>query len=163
MAKQGAQAVAKERPSDAQPPILLDNQLCFMLYASSRRMTSAYRPFLEPLGLTYPQYLVMIVLWERDDITVSDLCSRLMLDFGTLTPLLKRLQAKDLIWRERSKADERHVIVRLTRTGRAMAAKAKHIPASLRCQIDLPQSRTSALRSDLRDLLASFIPLKAAG
>lgn len=87
---------------------------------------------------------------------------RLFLDFGTLTPLLKRLQAKNLIMRERSVEDERNVIVKLTKIGRALAAKAKGIPASLRCQISLPSSRTAALRRDLRDLLQSFVTAEPA-
>jgi DNA-binding MarR family transcriptional regulator len=158
MPKRGLQNAAKghnvqiERSS-----IVLDDQLCFVLYASSRRMTTAYRPLLEPLGLTYPQYLVMVVLWAEDQLTVSELCKRLFLDFGTLTPLLKRLQAKSLISRERSIEDERNVIVKLTKNGCALAAKAKGVPASLRRQISLPSSRTATLRRDLRDLLKSFV------
>ena len=98
----------------------LDHQLCFALYSSSLAMTKMYKPLLEPLGLTYPQYLVMLVLWEHDAIPVSDIGTHLQLDSGTLTPLLKRLQANGLLRRERDKADERRVLLHLTAAGRAL-------------------------------------------
>ena len=94
--------------------LLLDNQLCFALYSTSLAMTKLYKPLLEELGLTYPQYLVMLVLWEQDDVAVSELGSRLYLDSGTLTPLLKRMEAAGLLARSRSAEDERRVNIALT-------------------------------------------------
>src|SRR5687767_16035130 len=98
----------------------LDRQLCFALYSASLAMTKFYKPLLDPLGLTYPQYLVMLVLWEGDGITVSQLGDRVALDSGTLTPLLKRLEASDLVRRLRDTADERRVLLQLTPAGRAL-------------------------------------------
>ena len=111
------------------PALLLDNQLCFALYSTSLAMTKIYKPLLAPLGLTYPQYLAMLVLWEQDGIMVSELGERLYLDSGTLTPLLKRLEAMGLIARLRDVADERRVHVTLTTAGRKLKAKAAVIPA----------------------------------
>ncbi|HEY9065688.1 MAG TPA: MarR family transcriptional regulator [Burkholderiaceae bacterium] len=109
----------------------LDRQLCFALYSTSLAMTKLYKPLLAPLGLTYPQYLVLLVLWETDAMTVNELGARLFLDSGTLTPLLKRMQAAGWIARTRDTADERRVIVALTPTGRALRRKAAHIPVEL--------------------------------
>jgi MarR family transcriptional regulator, organic hydroperoxide resistance regulator len=108
--------------------LLLDRQLCFALYAASRAVVRAYAPLLEPLGLTYPQYLVFLVLWEQDGVAVSHLGERLALDSGTLTPLLKRLEERELIERRRSTEDERVVNVHLTADGRALRDKATTIP-----------------------------------
>ena len=105
-------------------PLRLDVQLCFPLYAAARAMTQVYAPLLSKLGLTYPQYLVMLVLWETDGVTVKALGERLYLDSGTLTPLLKRLETQGLVRRERSKEDARSVRVHLTAPGRAHAARA---------------------------------------
>ncbi len=112
----------------------LDDLLCFAVYTASRALTRAYGPLLEPLGLTYPQYLTMIVLWEEDGVSVKRLGQRLALDSGTLTPLLKRLEQRGLISRARSDADERVVVVRLTQPGKALQAKAKKIPEELGCR-----------------------------
>jgi MarR family transcriptional regulator, organic hydroperoxide resistance regulator len=109
--------------------LLLDNQLCFALYSTSLAMTKIYKPLLAPLGLTYPQYLAMLVLWEQDGVMVSELGERLYLDSGTLTPLLKRLEASGLIDRLRDVADERRVHVTLTAAGRKLKSKAATIPA----------------------------------
>lgn len=117
--------------SSVNPALLLDNQLCFALYSASLAMTKLYKPLLEALGLTYPQYLVMLVLWERDGLMVSELGERLFLDSGTLTPLLKRLQASGLITRIRDVQDERRVHITLTQTGRALKAEAAQIPACI--------------------------------
>lgn len=111
--------------------LLLDNQLCFALYAVSLAMTKRYKPLLEPLGLTYPQYLAMLVLWEGDGITVSQLGSRLELDSGTLTPLLKRLEIAGLVQRLRDTADERRVLLRLSASGRALKTRAAAIPLAI--------------------------------
>jgi DNA-binding MarR family transcriptional regulator len=112
----------------------LDDQICFALYTASRAITRAYAPLLEPLGLTYPQYLTMLVLWEGDDLPVKQLGDRLCLDSATLTPLLKRLEQQGLVERNRDSADERVVRIRLTADGRAMRTRAKKIPLALACQ-----------------------------
>lgn len=120
----------KTRHFSAPPDDLLtlDRQMCFALYSASLAMTKLYKPMLSKLDLTYPQYLVMLVLWERDGIRVSGLKERLYLDYGTLTPLIKRLEARGLLIRQRSPEDERQVIVRLTEEGRALKAEAGQIP-----------------------------------
>ncbi|RWR03263.1 MarR family transcriptional regulator [[Pantoea] beijingensis] len=114
-------------------PLLLDQQLCFALYSANLKLHKLYRQLLAPLELTYPQYLVMMVLWERDDVTVSDIGERLFLDSATLTPLLKRLESAGLLQRQRSRQDERQVIVTLTAEGRTLRKKARGIPDSVRC------------------------------
>lgn len=106
----------------------LDHQLCFALYSASLAMTKLYKPMLDDMGLTYPQYLAMLVLWEKDGVTVSELGERLYLDSGTLTPLLKRLEAADLLSRLRDVEDERRVLIRLTAAGRKLKARAARIP-----------------------------------
>ena len=106
----------------------LDHQLCFALYSASLAMTKLYKPMLDEMGLTYPQYLAMLVLWENDGITVSELGERLYLDSGTLTPLLKRMEAADLVTRLRDVEDERRVLIRLTAAGRKLKARAARIP-----------------------------------
>ncbi|MEQ1683628.1 MAG: MarR family transcriptional regulator [Burkholderiaceae bacterium] len=111
----------------------LDHQLCFALYSSSLVMTKLYKPVLSALGLTYPQYLVLLVLWETDAVSVSDLGTRLFLDSGTLTPLLKRMEAAGWLTRLRAVDDERRVIVSLTATGRALRRKAQHVPNEVAC------------------------------
>lgn len=108
--------------------LLLDNQLCFALYSASLAMTKLYKPLLDELGLTYPQYLALLVLWERDGVTVSELGERLSLDSGTLTPLLKRLEGAGLLSRLRDAADERRVLIRLTAAGRRLKARAQRVP-----------------------------------
>lgn len=109
----------------------LENQLCFRLYAVSRLITQAYHPFLEPLGLTYPQYLVMLVLWENDNQTVNDIAHKLLLETNTLTPLLKRMEKEGLVVRSKSVVDGRQVLVSLTKQGRHLEEKAKDVPASM--------------------------------
>lgn len=119
-------------PSPASSPadswLALDRQLCFALYAASLSMTRAYKPLLDPLGLTYPQYLAMLALWESDGIPVSALGDRLGLDSGTLTPLLKRLEGNGLLTRRRDPSDERRVLLYLSATGRALRQRAKTVP-----------------------------------
>lgn len=134
----------------------LDNQVCFALYSASLAMTKLYKPLLDALGLTYPQYLVMLVLWEQDGLTVSELGERLYLDSGTLTPLLKRLEAAGLVARQRDAQDERRVRVALTAPGRALRQQAEGIPACMlqRMQCSPPElidlkNRLHALRSQL--------------
>ncbi|MGQ3004247.1 MAG: MarR family winged helix-turn-helix transcriptional regulator, partial [Hydrogenophaga sp.] len=116
-------------PSDQ--ALKLDHQLCFALYSASLAMTKLYKPLLEEMGLTYPQYLAMLVLWENDGVTVSELGDRLYLDSGTLTPLLKRLETADLVTRLRDVQDARRVLSRLTAAGRKHKARAARIPGSV--------------------------------
>jgi DNA-binding MarR family transcriptional regulator len=113
------------------PELLLENQLCFPIYSVSRLITQAYKPYLNELNLTYPQYLVMLVLWEQDEVSVNYITKRLMLNTNTVSPLLKRMEQQKLIERSRSKTDERTVLVTLTKKGKAMKAKAADIPHSL--------------------------------
>jgi DNA-binding MarR family transcriptional regulator len=137
----------------------LDQQLCFALYSASLAMTKLYAPLLEQLGLTYPQYVVMLALWERDDVTVSALGERLFLDSGTLTPLLKRLEAPGLVQRQRDAQDERRVRITLTAQGAALRAQAQHIPATLleRSQCTLPElTQLTAELAQLRGRLTAF-------
>ena len=116
---------------DPDQALLLDNQLCFALYSASLAMTKLYKPLLDELGLTYPQYLTLLVLWERDGLTVSELGERLSLDSGTLTPLLKRLEAAGLIARIRAVEDERRVHITLTAAGRKLKSRAQKIPGCI--------------------------------
>jgi DNA-binding MarR family transcriptional regulator len=145
--------------------LALDQQLCFALYASSLAMTKLYKPLLEPLGLTYPQYLVMLVLWERDGITVSDVGERLTLDSGTLTPLLKRLQTGGLLARTRDSTDERRVLVKLTAAGRALKSRAMKVPPQVACAAACPLDELAALTlrlKRLRDDITEFSTRAAA-
>jgi DNA-binding MarR family transcriptional regulator len=130
----------------------LDHQLCFALYSASLAMTKLYKPLLEPLGLTYPQYLVMLVLWEGDGIAVSQLGARLALDSGTLTPLLKRLEAGGLVQRLRDAADERRVLLRLSPAGRALKARALAVPESVACASGCELDELAALTARLQTL-----------
>jgi DNA-binding MarR family transcriptional regulator len=109
----------------------LDRQLCFLLYSVSREITRRYGPLLDALGLTYPQYLAMLVLWEQDDLSVSDIGARLQLDSGTLTPLLKKLEAQGLLVRARAVNDERQVRITLTARGRALKDEARAVPRQI--------------------------------
>lgn len=150
--------------TNASPPaLLLDNQLCFALYSASLAMTKLYKPLLAQLGLTYPQYLVMLVLWEQDGLTVSELGERLFLDSGTLTPLLKRLEAAGLLARERDAQDERRVRLTLTPQGRALRGAAEPIPAcilqSTQCALPELMALTAQLQR-LRDQLVVPVPVQ---
>lgn len=140
----------------AAPPgdlLTLDRQMCFALYSASLAMTKLYKPLLSKLDLTYPQYLVMLVLWERDGIRVSGLKERLYLDYGTLTPLIKRLEARGLLIRQRSPEDERQVIVRLTEEGRALKAEAGQIPEQV-------ASASGCSLAELEDLKNQLLALR---
>jgi DNA-binding MarR family transcriptional regulator len=139
-------------------PLHLDDQLCFALYSASRAVTRAYAPLLEPLGLTYPQYLVLLVLWQGDRLPVKDLGERLALDSGTLTPLLKRLERQGLIERRRGEDDERVVRIHLTAAGRALRARARKIPMDLACRAgyDLSSERSMRDLVRLRDELTAL-------
>jgi len=134
--------------------LLLDNQLCFPLYAASRKIIKLYRPALDPLGLTYTQYVTLLALWERDGETVKALGERLFLDSGTLTPLLKKLEAQGLIERERSHADERNVIVKLTDAGHALKTRAAAVPGQIASCVNLSQADAVQLHRILHLLLA---------
>lgn len=137
-------------------PLALDNQFCFALYSASHAMTKTYKPLLDQLGLTYPQYLVMLVLWQQDKIFVKDIGARLFLDSGTMTPLLKRLEASSLITRTRDKQDERQVQIALTPEGRALQERARTIPQTMLCASgqDLPTLiRLRAELAAIRDKL----------
>ncbi|WP_283614556.1 MarR family winged helix-turn-helix transcriptional regulator [Mycolicibacterium poriferae] len=127
----------------------LEEQLCFALYSASRAVTSAYRPLLDELNLTYPQYLVLLVLWEDDACTIGQLGDRLHLDSGTLSPLIKRLEAAGLVRRQRSNADERRVDVTLTADGRALEDRAACIPERLLGSTDADPAQLAALRDAL--------------
>ena len=137
------------------PLIQLDNQLCFALYAASRAVTQAYRPRLEELGLTYPQYLVMLVLWETDDVPLKLIGERLMLDSGTLTPLVRRLESQERITRVRDQDDERRIRIRLMPKGRRLAKRARKVPTSLLCKLDAPEDLQAVVR--MRDELKLLI------
>lgn len=141
-------------PSD---PLLLDNQFCFALYSASLAMTKTYKPLLDALGLTYPQYLVMLVLWQQDNILVKDIGQRLFLDSGTLTPLLKRLEASSLIDRTRDEADERQVRITLTEAGRALRARAQAIPPKVICTTGQPTQALAVLKDQLNDIRAELV------
>ena len=133
-------------PPDSQSSLVLDEQLCFALYAASRAVTSYYRPLLDELGLTYPQYLVLLALWERGEVTVKDLGATLHLDYGTLSPLLKRLEAAGLVHRERRAEDERSVAVALTEDGEALRAKAFGLPPAIQAAMALDDKGLAQLR-----------------
>ena len=133
----------------------LANQLCFPLYAASRNVIGLYTPWLKPLGLTYTQYIVFLVLWEKDGITVGELCEKLMLDNGTLSPLLKKMQQAGYVERKRSEADDRVVVITLTEKGKALQEKAKDVPEKVAGCIDLPQGKARQLYSLLYELLDS--------
>jgi DNA-binding MarR family transcriptional regulator len=132
------------------PSVALDDQLCFALYAASRAVTARYRPMLDELGLTYPQYLVLMLLWEEDGQTVGQLGARLALDSGTLSPLLKRLTAAGLVTRHRRTDDERSVSIRLTEAGRALEAPACSISAEMIEALDLDKGAFTELKDQLR-------------
>ena len=138
-----------------QPPppgvnlLALDNQFCFALYSASHAMTKTYKPMLDRLGLTYPQYLVMLVLWEQDAILVKDIGARLFLDSGTLTPLLKRLEANGLVSRNRDPHDERQVRIVLSAQGRSLRTEAQAIPEQVLCASGQQIASLGRLRSDL--------------
>lgn len=143
-------------------PPRLDEQLCFQLYTASRLVTRAYRPLLKPLNLTYPQYLVMMVLWERGaqgelPVSVGELGEELLLDSGTLTPLLKRMESNGQVSRQRSAQDERVVQVDLTAAGWDLATPAADIPEQLLCRQEL--SGELAMLADLRERLRHFVTL----
>lgn len=134
------------------PPLLLDQQLCFALYSAGLAMNKVYRKLLAKLELTYPQYLVMLVLWERDQVTVSDIGERLFLDSATLTPLLKRMESAGLLSRQRSAEDERQVVISLTDQGRALKRKAGAVPEGVFCATGCELDEVMGLKRQLNQL-----------
>lgn len=141
---------------DSCDALLLDNQLCFALYSTSLQMTKTYKPLLQSIGLTYPQYLAMLVLWERDGITVGEISTRLLTDPGSLTPLLKRLESEGLLQRNRSREDERVVMVHLTDKGRALQQQAKQVPQCILKASGRSLEQLQQLQADLLDLRESL-------
>ena len=146
-------------PDDA---LRLDQQICFPLYAASNLMTRLYRPLLTELGLTYPQYLVMLVLWETSPIRMGELCQRLYLDSGTLTPLLKRLASAGYLSRERDPGDERRVILALTPAGLALKQRALSVPIALASQFDGEPEQVTAFRIALQSVTQDLADKVAA-
>ncbi|MCR4767150.1 MAG: MarR family transcriptional regulator [Saccharofermentans sp.] len=131
----------------------LDSQLCFPLYAAARKITGLYTPYLKPLGITYTQYIMFLVLWEKDGITVGELCKRLRLDTGTVTPMLKNTEKQGLIKRTRSSDDERVVVISLTEDGKALYKKAKSIPEKIGSCVKLGKEEAVELYKVLYKLL----------
>jgi DNA-binding MarR family transcriptional regulator len=141
------------RKNDYKEKMKLENQLCFPLYAAARRITSLYTPLLKPLGLTYTQYIVFLVLWEKDNLTVGEICGKLMLDNGTVSPLLKKMEQAGYISRTRSSEDDRIVRITLTEKGRELQEKAKDIPDKAGRCVNLPQEKARELYDLLYELL----------
>jgi DNA-binding MarR family transcriptional regulator len=148
--------------ADEPDALSLSNQLCFTVYATAHAFARVYRPLLEPLGLTYPQYLVMLALWEEDGRSVGAIGHALQLDSGTLTPLLKRLQGLGLVRRERAGDDERRVVVRLTPAGQALKARASGVPAGVLCAMGGDMAEVSAVKAGLERLRARLLAAAAA-
>ena len=130
-------------------PLQLGNQLCFAIYSTAHAFNRVYKPLLDRLGLTYPQYLVMLVLWERDGVPVKDIGERLFLDSGTLTPLLKRLEAAHLLKRTRSAEDERQVLISLTSQGQTLREKARTVPQAILAASACSLGELSAMKNEL--------------
>lgn len=140
-----------------QPRSQLDDQVCFALYTAFRSVAALYRPLLDRLGLTYPQYLVMLVLWDRTSCTIKELGSALQLDSGTLSPLLKRMEAHDLVVRRRSVDDERRVEVTLTEKGWGLQDEAQDVPVRLAGALEIPSGDLVALRELLNRVTANAL------
>jgi DNA-binding MarR family transcriptional regulator len=138
---------------DYREAMKLDNQLCFPVYAASRVITSLYTPYLKPLGLTYTQYILFLVLWEKDGLTVGEICRRLMLDSGTLSPIIKKLRDQGYIEKQQSASDERSFIITLTDKGRELQLKAKDIPLQVGNCVKITPEKAMLLRDLLNELL----------
>lgn len=134
----------------------LDNQLCFAFYACSREITKLYRPLLAELGLTYTQYITLLALWEQDNVSVKELGAKLLLDSGTLTPLLKKLESMGLLTRARDKSDERHLVVRLTLKGQGLREQASCVPERLFEGTDVEPEELFALRKQVQILMGKI-------
>ena len=146
----------KDEPETELSPLCLERQLCFAVYAASNQMTRLARPALDLLGLTYPQYLVMLVLWAQSPRRVSEIGAKLFLDSGTLTPLLKRMETNGLVVRARDPEDERCVKISLSDKGVALKERACNVPEQMRCQIALSAQRLDAIREQLHQLIAAL-------
>ena len=140
--------MARKSPA-ADQPLRLDNQICFAIYSAAHAFNRVYKPLLDRLGLTYPQYLVMLVLWERDGVPLKEIGERLFLDSGTLTPLLKRLEAAELVKRTRSSEDERQVLIALTSRGQALREKARSVPQAILAASACSVSELAAMKNEL--------------
>jgi DNA-binding MarR family transcriptional regulator len=138
------------------PLLKLDNQLCFSVYALSRLITKAYQPLLDALGVTYPQYLVLLLLWEHESLTVKELGEKLLLDSGTLTPLLKRMEQRGWLSRRRATHDERSVIATLLPAGRALEQQAQEIPTKLSACFGMSVEQITELRQHLQPLITQL-------
>ncbi len=136
-----------------QETMKLANQLCFPLYAASRSVVSLYTPHLKPLGLTYTQYIVFLVLWEKDGITIGEICEKLMLDNGTVSPLLKKMQEAGYIEKKRSEDDDRVVFITLTEAGRALQERAKDVPLKVAGCVSLQKEKAQMLYALLYELI----------
>ena len=148
-------------PSPTDPQLQLDHQLCFALYSASLAMSKAYKPQLDALGLTYPQYLVMLVLWQHDGSTVSEIGERLFLDSGTLTPLLKRMEQAGFLLRQRCMDDERRVQVVLTPVGTELQTRAAQVPGCVIAQTGCKLPEVVALTRQLQQLRAQMATVQA--
>lgn len=157
----------KRAPAPARPAqedrLRLDAQLCFPIYAAANLVTRVYRPLLAPLGLTYPQYLVMLVLWEQGPVTVKALGERLLLESGTLSPLLQRLERRRLVRKAQDAEDARRVLVSLTARGEALRAEAAQVPEALLCRLrerggEGALALADSLRTQLRGVLSAWLP-----
>jgi len=145
----------------AHDPLRLDRQVCFPLYAAANLIQRLYRPLLAPLGLTYSRYLVMLALWEREPASVGELCARLHLDVGTLSPLLKRMEQAGFVTRTRDRRDDRKVIVALTPHGRALRQDAVAVPKTLAKQIGMQAQEAERLRLQTQALVGKLAPIAA--
>ncbi|MDM5190170.1 MarR family transcriptional regulator [Bacillus sp. DX4.1] len=137
-------------------PLHLDNQLCFSIYACSREVTRFYRPHLEKMNITYPQYITLLVLWEQDRLTVKEIGERLFLDSGTLTPMLKRMEALQLVKRVRSTEDERKVCIELTEQGHALKDKACSLPKTMATNLGITEQEYQSLLIQLNKLIETM-------
>jgi DNA-binding MarR family transcriptional regulator len=143
------------QPAPQPDPLALERQVCFALAVASRTVIALYRPILEPMGLTHPQYLVMLALWGREPLSVKDLSGLIALDPGTLSPLLKRLEAAGFVTRERDRRDERNLAVSLTPKGRALRSQAEQVPAAIVERLGLPVAELEHLHAALTSVIAA--------
>lgn len=141
----------------------LDNQLCFAIYACSKEIVGLYRPFLDALGITYTQYITLLALWEKDNLALKELGEKLFLDSGTLTPLLKKMEAAGLVYRQRSKDDERTLCIRLTDKGKALKDDAYEVTQKVFCASQLSIKEAVDMRNRLRGMLARLTAAKGLG
>lgn len=146
----------KENENQEFNPLALDNQICFALYVCSKEIIRKYSPLLEPLGLTYTAYITLLCLWEKDNVTVKELGERLFLDSGTLTPLLKKMEAQGLLTRTRGGKDERTVYIKLTDNGKSMKEKCLDIPQKMMCQNILDMDKAAPLLQTLHQIMTKM-------